>query len=131
MKATVKRPVEIDAKFVNIEVAVRYGTEDIPQDFPGRKGDMWYGCIDIDEGRLLDWPNGVAGVLAMKVTDSGTYELLDADREFIESINQGYVPNELIPGEYGDYIDLQIDDAGMISNWGNPNLSDFFDSDEE
>lgn len=130
MKATVNRPVEIDAKFVNIEVAVRYGTQDIPQDFPGRKGDMWYGCIDIDEGRLLEWPKGRAGVLAMKVTDSGTYTLLSADGDVIESINQDYVPNELIPGEYGDYIDLQIDDIGMITNWGNPDLSDFFDTDE-
>ena len=131
MKVTVQQPVEIDARFVKIEIAVRYGIDDIPEDFPGRKGDMWHGCIDIDKGQLLEWPNGIAGHLAMKVTDSGTYTLLDADKGFIASIYQNYVPNELIPGSYGDYIDLQIDDSGMISNWGTPHLSDLFGSDDQ
>ena len=131
MKATVKMPIEIDARFVHIEIAVRYGTEEMPQDFPGRKGDMWYGCVDIDEGRLLEWPKGMTGSVDMKVTDSGTYTLLDANRETIASINENYVPNQLIPGEYGDYIDLQIDEEGMITNWGEPDLSDFFEDDED
>jgi len=131
MKEIVQRLVEIDAKFVNIEIPVRDGIENIPLDFPGRKGDMWYGSIDIDEGRLLEWPKGIAGNLELKVCDEGCYTLLDADRQVLSTIQNDYVPNELIPGEYGDYIDLQIDDAGMITNWGNPNLSDFFKTDEE
>ena len=38
---------------------------------------------------------------------------------------EGYVPNEIFPGEYGDYLVLEIDiDTGVILNWKTPKLSD-------
>lgn len=103
-------------KFVRIEVAVRYEEEDMPNDFPMRDGDMWKATVEIDTGRILDWPTGKSGSFYMKVCDSGTYILWDASGKHIAEI-QGYCPNDLIPGEYGDYIDLKINDDGIITNW--------------
>lgn len=78
--------------------------------------------IDIKEGRLVEW-NKYNEYLRMqaKVMDSGTYTLLDAEKKPIWQIC-GYVPNRLIPSfeierDYGDYIELEINSNGTISNW--------------
>lgn len=128
MKVKIEQEVEIST--VNIEVAVRYEEEDIPNDFPLRKGDLWTAKVDIDTGRIQDWPIGKSGRLSMKVCDEGTYTLLDKAGKVIATRAQDYVPNDLIPGEYGDYIDLKIDEQGIITNWPKkPNLSEFFPED--
>mgnify|MGYP006214627153 CR=1 FL=1 len=49
--------------------------------------------------------------------------------EVVLSIEDDYVPNKLIPGQYGDYIVMDIDENGKIANW-RPNLSDFIGDDE-
>lgn len=126
MKITVKTEEEVEIKFVKVNVAVRYGEEDIPNDFPLRKGDMWSAIIDIDKGMILDWPKGTKGELYMKVCDEGSYYLLDESGNTVLSIEEDYVPNELLPGEYGDYLDLDINEDGYINNWySKPSLSDF------
>lgn len=126
MKVTVKTEEEVEIKFVKVNVAVRYGEEDIPNDFPLRKGDMWSAIIDIDKGMILDWPKGTKGELYMKVCDEGSYYLLDESGNTVLSIEEDYVPNELLPGEYGDYLDLDINEDGYINNWySKPSLSDF------
>lgn len=117
MKFTVTRPVEIDIRYVSINAAVRYGEEDIPNDFPLRVGDVWKAIVDIDTGHIHDWPIGQAGELSMKVCDEGTYELLDADMVQIAAIEEDYVPHGVVPGRYGDYIELNIDETGRITNW--------------
>lgn len=116
MKA--KRLVEevVDVKTVYLEVAVRYDDEDMPNDFPGRTGDLWSVMIDIDAGKILNWP-GVEYELHMKVCDQGTYTLMDDAGKKLSEIEEDYVPNSLIPGEYGDYIDMQIAADGTIKNW--------------
>jgi hypothetical protein len=128
MKAIIKAEKEVEIVMVKVDVAVRYGEEDIPNDFPLRSGNTWSAIINIDEGRVLDWPKGQKGHLSMKVCDEGSYFLLDSEGNTISSIENDYVPNELIPGKYGDYIDLHIGENGFISNWySKPSLSDFFD----
>ena len=128
MKATIKIEKEVEIKQVRVELAVRYEEEDIPNDFPMRHNDMWIATIDIDEGRVLGWPHGKKGHIHMKVCDEGSYYLYDAEGNCIKSIEQDYVPNNLLPGKYGDYIDLYIGENGLISNWySQPSLSDFFD----
>lgn len=85
--------------------------------------------IDLKNGKMHDW-NEEYGYLRMwaKVCDSGTYTLLDAEKNPICQIN-GYVPTKLIPPfekGYGDYIELAINADGTINNWSqNPDLSDF------
>jgi hypothetical protein len=131
MKATIKVKKEVEITMVKVDIPVRYDEEDIPNDFPLREGDIWSAIINIDEGRVLDWPKGQTGHLAMKVCDGGSYFLLDKEGNTVLSIEQNYVPNELLPGEYGDYIDLHIGENGLISNWySQPSISDFVNDED-
>lgn len=116
MKIKVMRASEIEVDAIRLVLPVRYGTEDIPKDFPLRVGDAWRGTIDIASGRIREWPQGQAGSMFMKVCDMGIYTLLNGDEE-VGCINEDYVPNSIIPGEYGDYVDFAIDEAGHIAGW--------------
>jgi len=128
MKTIIKVEKEVEIKYVKVEVAVRYGEEDIPNDFPLRNGDMWSAIIDIDNGIVMEWPKGETGNLEMKICDEGSYYLLDENYETILSIEEDYVPNNLLPGSYGDYLKLHIGENGVISNWySKPSISDFID----
>jgi hypothetical protein len=131
MKTTVRIEKEVDIKTVLVQVPVRYGTEDIPSDFPLRIGDVWTARIGVDDGIIDSWPQGQSGRLQMKVCDEGTYKLLDEKGEEIAAIYQDYVPNGLISGEYGDYIDLIIDENGRVTNWPKrPTFGAFFGDDD-
>ena len=128
MKLTVKR--EVEAKYLTLFVPVNYEDEDMPFDAPLRIGDTWRATIDLDGGRILDWPEGKRLSFYMKVCDSGAYALLDADRNVLAR-REDYVPNELLTGEYGDYLSLEIDETGKITNWfKRPSLADFEGDDE-
>lgn len=132
MKFKVKRLVEIDIRYVSIDVAVRYGEENIPNDFPLRAGDVWKAIIDIDTGQIHDWPIGQSGELSMKVCDQGTYQLLDENMILIAAIEEDYVPHGVVPGRYGDYIELNIDANGRITNWPKRvDVSEFFRGEDE
>ncbi|MHA7813292.1 MAG: hypothetical protein ACX94C_07880 [Phycisphaerales bacterium] len=127
MKATIKREIEVDIKWIEVEAEVRYGTDDMPEDYPGRSGDLWNAKIDIETGKIDGHPSGKPLDMHMKVCDCGSYRLLDENGEEIAALRDEYVPNGVIPGSYGDYIIIQIDDRGVISNWPDePDLSDFF-----
>src|ERR1700761_2588063 len=120
---------EIEVWAICVVLPVRYDEEDIPNDFPLRKGDVWAATIDIDSGYILEWPDGVGArtIECMKVTDGGKYTLIDnLGREI--ATREDYVPHGVIPGGYGDYVSLQIDERGVITNWPKPpNLSAFFE----
>lgn len=134
MKKIVLTHVEIDVKSVVIDVPVIYGDEEIPYDFPlryGLKSERWRAVVDVDFGKIENWPEG-KGTLSMtiKVCDSGTYTLLDQNGNRLKTIHD-YVPNKLIPGEYGDYIKLVINEEGILTNWPkHPSLSDFYESND-
>ena len=126
MKAIIKVEKEVEIKYVKVEVAVRYEEEDIPNDFPLRSGDMWNAIIDIDNGIVQGWPKGEKGNLEMKICDEGSYYLLDENYNTILSIEEDYVPNKLLPGSYGDYLKLHIEENGVVSNWyPKPSIEDF------
>lgn len=119
--------VEVDVQKVRIIVSVWYGDEEIPNDFPGRRGDTWNVSIDIDSGKILDWPPGKEWDLHLTVKDGGTYILYDTRGIVVATLENEYVPHGLIPGDYGDVIRLKIRKDGTITNWHqNPNLDDFF-----
>ena len=128
MKFTVTKPTEIDVAFLLMTLPVDYGEEDMVIDFPFRDGDIWQVVIDIESGRIIDWPHGREGAIEMmKVRDGGVYDLLDANKAPIATINHEYVPHGLVPGEYGDYVSLNILGDGTISNWPkSPSIDDFF-----
>ena len=55
---------------------------------------------------------------------------MDEDKNVILSIEDDYVPNKLIPGEYGDYIVMDIDEEGKILGKWNPRFTDFMDDED-
>lgn len=116
---------EVDVQTIEVILPVRYGDEDIPYDTPMRYGDVWRACIDIDEGRVWHWPQGKTLDMYMKVCDSGVYILRDSEGINIAERND-YVPHGIVPGEFGDYVHLQIDATGKVTNWPrNIDLSGF------
>ncbi len=130
MKAKVKTVQEVGIKSVVINVPVRYEEEDIPNDFPFRQGEIWSAEVNIDTGQIQGWPKGEAKDLYMKVCDGGSYNLI-GDQGQTVATRQDYVPHGVVPGEYGDYIDLKINADGVITNWPkNPDVSAFFDNED-
>lgn len=124
----------VPVKFLQAECGVRYwedgcvnGVQDTdgaliplrdpkPNDHLG--GGTWHLTIDLDTGRIENWPAGTTADVHYKVCDAGAYHLLDADRNVVASIN-GYVPSLMCPeGEgYGDYLIMKIGPDGTIANW--------------
>jgi hypothetical protein len=116
MELTVRIPIKIEAKAIRVVAPVRYGEEDIPKDFPFRQGDLWDVTIDIDTGKIRDWPKGREENIAMKLVDEGNYYLLGDDGRELAKCEGSYVPS-CIPGRFGDYIDFRIDGEGVICGW--------------
>lgn len=136
MKTTVKIEKEVDIKHVIIDIAIRYvgdsDDDDVPTDFPLLRDDKktWLAKVDIDTGIIDGWPQGDSREMHAKVCDAGIYTLLDADGNTVATLS-GYVPNDLVPGSYGDYVELSIDGGGKITNWPrHPDVSQFFESDD-
>lgn len=146
MKFTIMMPVEIQVSAVRLVLPIRYGEEDIPKDFPMRfeaggwtnvftdrknidKYDAFIVVVDIDTGQIRDWPKQDGPVsVEMKVCDEGIYILYDETGKQIAKIEEDYVPHGVCPGQYGDYVDLQISATGLITNWPKkPNVQKFFD----
>jgi hypothetical protein len=132
MKATVTIEKEVDIKMVEVRAHVRYWddatingvTDEEGTLTPCREGEMWCPIIDIDTGVITNWTKGVKANVHFKVCDGGSYFLKDANGKVVLSREDDYVPNELIPGSYGDYIEMSIDENGKIANW-TPSLGDF------
>lgn len=136
MKATVKIEKEVEIRAVKIDIAPRYigdtEDDDMPTDFPllNDAKTAWTAIVDIDTGQIGSWPIGEVREMYVKVCDAGIYSLIETDGTTIATIS-GYVPNGVVPGEYGDYVDLKIDANGFITNWPKrPDISAFFNSDD-
>ena len=120
----------VDVKYLGINLPVRYGDEDIPYDAPQRIGDTWEAFIDIDAGTVLNWPQGKTLDMYMKVVDSGIYTLYTELMQEVACLEGEYVPHGLVPGEWGDYVHLKIDENGKITNWpAKISLEDFKEED--
>lgn len=124
MEITVKKKIEV--RYLKVDVAVRYDDEDMPFDAPLREGKTWNAIIDLKDHRIVDWPQGkTLSFHDMKICDEGIYTLCDDGMNVLAKID-GYVPNHLLPGSYGDYLSLDIDENGVITNWlSGADLSDF------
>lgn len=143
MIITVHLPVELDIRYVEINIPLICLDDEEKEGFkffPFLNDERLKFTVEISTGQIQNWDEfntsgcWFGGEMFIKVVDTGSYYLLDrfkvpvtfdTNGEF-GSIEEYYVPNRLIPGEYGDYIDLKIDEKGMITNWyKNPSLSDF------
>lgn len=117
MELEMKVTKSVEAVSLRCQLPVNYEEEDMPNDYPHRKNDMWDITIDLATGQIKDWPAGVpAREIDMKVVDEGVYTLLAPDGSVVAEIENDYVP-DCIPGRYGDYVEFQIDDKGVITNF--------------
>ncbi|WP_339898229.1 hypothetical protein [uncultured Gilvimarinus sp.] len=132
IKARFKIEKEFDIAKVLIDVYPSHigdsDDDDMPTDFPGldESKTNWRAVVDVETGQIEGWLQGDSRDLHIKVCDAGSYTLYDASGDSVQRIVNGYVPNNLIPGEYGDYIILKIDQSGVITNWPKtPSFEDF------
>lgn len=127
MKIKIPSTKEVDVTHLYMVLPVNYGEEEMPKDFPFRIGDTWAATIEIDTGIIRDWPAGKTADVFLTVKDSGSYHLINANGENVARINEYYVPHRMVPGSYGDTVELKIAGDGKITNWPiNPDASDFF-----
>jgi hypothetical protein len=123
MKIILTKPVDHEISYIRIIVPVH--GEDVPPDLPFMQvGGVWDVIVNLATGEIqglrhAPWPKGqdLSFDLYWKIVDRGTYRLLGPDYTVVCSIEQDYVPNGVIPGEWGDYIDLKINQDGFITNW--------------
>ena len=121
MKAEIKVIKEVNIKYLKMVISV-----DDDCKYPGTKNGMLRLDIEIDTGKILNYPLTKSFNLFEKVDDRGSYYLYDEAFNEIFSIENNYVPNRLIPGSFGDYVDLYIDEKGYVTNWEkSPDISDF------
>lgn len=136
MKSSVNVKQEVEIKYVVIDIEPRYigdsEDDDMPSNFPllNEAKTQWRAKVDIDTGIIQEWPQGDAREMFVKVCDAGIYSLIDAQDNEVAKLD-GYVPHGVVPGEYGDYVSLVIDENGRITNWPkSPDVSEFFDVDD-
>jgi hypothetical protein len=124
----------VPVKYLRAECGVRYwedatvnGVEDTdgalipcrdpkPNDHLG--GGTWRPLIDLDTGRIVDWPQGTTAEIHYKVCDDGLYRLLDEQMNEVRAVD-GYVITMMCPeGQgYGDYVIMKVGEDGSIANW--------------
>lgn len=129
MKATIKIKKEIDVQYLEIDAHVRYwedadvngveeqeGNPTIP--FSDKDTGHWNLTIDVESGKIVDWPQGTEASVHYKVCDEGVYTLKDKDMQPILTV-ESYVPDCLGISEssYGDYICFNVDENGKIEDW--------------
>ena len=108
---------------------IRHGDIDCLGEVPCMSSDgiYWSPVIELDSGRIVNWANGVAASVCIKVRDNGRYLLLDANKSAIYSRDDEYVPDAYLvhsiePG-YGDYIQFDVCEDGKIFNYKKPHFN--------
>ena len=114
---TIVQRVKVPVSYIYVNLPVRFDDEDMAYDAPMRTGDTWSALIELETGTIVDWPKGKSLNFFMKVYDSGIYVLYDSKHVEVASLTGEYVPHGVIPGEYGDYVHLNINEEGVITNW--------------
>ncbi len=129
MKVKARITKEFDVAAISVSAEVRYwedgtinGTVDTDGTLiPLRNWEYWEPVIELDTGRVRDWPEGTTADISYKVCDAGEYCLLDGNGRIVAE-KRGYVPDMLSVGENGDgdYIILKIGPDGLIEGWEPP-----------
>ena len=138
MKFKVKRPVEIELKYITIGFPV--DADDIEEDNladlidPAQPNWLEF-RVDIETGKIQDFrgdPDESYDIY-VKVVDQGSYSLIDSTGSVVAEIEENYVPHGVVPGDYGDYVRFSIHGGkGIITNWPKkPDISEFFKGEDD
>lgn len=129
------------AKFIELDAGVRYwedaeinGKADTGGEIPFRDGERWKPIIELDTGRVVNWPAGIEADIHYKVCDDGEYWLQDESHKRIAKWGGYYVPNSILcvgTNGYGDYIIFKVGADGVISGWHSPKVEIVGRLDEE
>ena len=109
------------------------------EDIGYKPSDYWNITIDVNTGKVKDWPKNFCLSTHFKVCDDGLYQVIDTEGNIIwDSMETRYyyVPDFLAIGDegYGDYMYLDIDKDGYIKDWetdGLPALRDLIEQSNE
>lgn len=127
MKVEVYKLTEVEIHSVRIEVELHDDvSENLPNHLFNDDGELDL-LIEVDTGKVVSWRGSEPVNIHDKVRDNGVYTLFDSGGLEVANIYNGSVPNDLIPGDYGDYINLEINADGIVTNWPkSPNVLQFF-----
>lgn len=79
--------------------------------------------VDIENGKIIDWPIGNCGIIMSKPVDSGIYTFMNENKENVLRISDYVIDGLDIDDEgFGDYIYLTILKDGTIKNWNSEKI---------
>jgi len=127
MKVTLTKSVEFTWTAFRLVAQIRYVDEDAPDGMFGLKGETLELTVDLlDDGKaakIRGW-KGPAIDLHSKVCDCCSVYLMGPEGTTFAEREDNYVP-DFFPGDhYGDYLILNIDASGTITNWKKPKLAE-------
>lgn len=121
------------ATHIEVEAEVRYwedaainGVEDTDGTLIfGRDGDLWKVRIELLDGIVEGWPEGMEADIHYKVCDAGEYWLTDDSGKRVAKWKGHYVPDDfLCHGNegFGDYIIMSVAIGGGIVGYQKPTI---------
>ena len=127
--------------YIEVEAEVRYwddasvnGQEDTEGKLmPFRFGDKWCPTIRLEDGAIVNWPEGTTADVHYKVCDAGEYWLSE-EAGRVAKWAGFYVPSDfLCHGDegYGDYIIFKVGADGRIEGWKKPEVRMVCECDED
>lgn len=119
------------ATHIEVEAGVRYwedasvnGVEDDDGTLiHGREGDLWKVRIELLDGIIEGWPEGMEADIHYKVCDAGEYWLTDANGKRLAKWKGHYVPDAFLchgSEGFGDYIIMSVAIGGGIVGYSMP-----------
>ena len=100
-----------------IKVSVPYGLSFSPLlGHPHVHNGKFEILINMKTGVIVGW-KGHAGSYEFKVADNAEIRFYGENKIGLFNIKQTYISNLMLPGEFNDYLYLDIDDNGKITNW--------------
>ncbi len=135
VKMEVTKTKEFDLSVIEYRCHVRYwddasfnGVEDCEEGLlnPFKEDDEFVIQIDAETGVIRNWTKGLTAKIHYKTCDRNSFSFhAGSDCEFL-TIEDQYVPDFMPNEHYGDYVILNIDQDGSISNWDKDKVIMFF-----
>lgn len=130
MQVEVYKLTEVEIHTVRIEVELHDNvSESLPKHLFNDDGELDL-LIEVDTGKVISWQGNEPVSIHDNIRNNGVYTLFDKCGGEVASLDNYYIPHDLIPGKRGEYIHIDISADGVITNWPDvPNVYEFFNSD--